>query len=696
MRPLLHLHIPSFAGCKKNSFLKKTNTYFFLLMLTAISPAAFAQKHDTLETVRIPAKKGRIITKAPTPVQLLNRGELDKRNSISIADAVKYFAGVNVKDYGGIGGLKTISVRSLGANHTGVMYDGLLLGDAQGGQADLGKFSLDNVQEIRLSNAGPSEILLPARAFASGALLSVNTVSASGDTSPAISFGIRQGSFGYISPFFALKTFIGKNCTTGFSGTYQQAKGNYPFKSYENGGGTKQRNNSVIKAIRLEYDVALPFNDTNRFRFKAYYYQSKRGLPGAVVFYNNSPGNQKLHDENIFFQASHEKKLSAKSYLLLSAKYSADNYYYIDPAYPNSFGKLENRFHQKEIYFSAGYKYDLTRAFSASFASDLYNSRLKRTDLLSQGFADPKRNTFLNNLALRFVKNKTEASGNVLYTVINEKVSAGKAGRNLQEFSPALAVSVAPFRYMPMRFRAFYKKIFRAPTFNDLYYTNIGNTALRPEFADQYNAGITFNSRPVLFMNKLVFTGDAYLNNVKDKILAVPRQNLFQWSMQNIGAVRIKGADLGLHIDFNRLKQLQLSSGVTYSFQQSLDVSNKNSSLYGTQLPYTPKHSGSFHTDATYKALVLSYNILFSSYRYRAGDAIPENLVQGWSSNDISLGYSFTKNRYAGYKILAEANNIFNTQYEIIKYYPMPRFNYRLSLLVSIHNKIYQTKQTSK
>ncbi len=44
-----------------------------------------------------------------------------------ISDAVKYFAGVAVKDYGGQGGLKTISLRGLSSHHTAVSYDGLIL-----------------------------------------------------------------------------------------------------------------------------------------------------------------------------------------------------------------------------------------------------------------------------------------------------------------------------------------------------------------------------------------------------------------------------------------------------------------------------------------------------------------------------------------------------------------------------------------
>jgi vitamin B12 transporter len=149
--------------------------------------------------------------------------------------------------------------------------------------------------------------------------------------------------------------------------------------------------------------------------------------------------------------------------------------------------------------------------------------------------------------------------------------------------------------------------------------------------------------------------------------------------MQNIGRVKIKGLDATLHLHFKKINGVQLSSNISYTIQLALDVSDATSTLYKTQLPYTPMHTGSVNLSAQYKKATLSYNVLASSYRYRQGDAIPENLLQGWSSHDVSLAYTVKEN----YKIVAEANNFFNTQYEIIRYYPMPRFNYRISFIVN-------------
>src|SRR5436190_10543782 len=64
-------------------------------------------------------------------VQTLSGPELKKLSVHSVADALRYFAGVQVKDYGGVGGLKTINVRSLGTQHVGIFYDGIELSNAQ-------------------------------------------------------------------------------------------------------------------------------------------------------------------------------------------------------------------------------------------------------------------------------------------------------------------------------------------------------------------------------------------------------------------------------------------------------------------------------------------------------------------------------------------------------------------------------------
>ncbi len=651
-----------------------------------------AQKHDTLSNVKVIAKRNYSSITSPTPVQILNTVDASKTNSYSVADALKHFAGVVVKDFGGIGGLKTVSVRSLGASHTGILYDGIALGNAQAGLIDLGKFSLDNIYQIELHNSGPSDNLSSAKAYSYSSLLVIKTISgiANRDSANTINLKIQSGSFGYISPSLAIQKLINKRLTISFSGQYQLAISDYPFISYENNTSHLKRINSDINSFRMEADAGFQVNEHNKINFKTYFNNSRRGLPGAIVFYNTI-SNQRLNEREMFVQGSWRNKISLKSELLVNGKYQQDKSYYLDPSYPNNFGKLENEFHQKEIYLSAVYSYAFNSNLHVSFAADAFNNKLTRTDIFAQNFAAPTRTSFLNNIAFQLKKKQYELSGNFLYSIINEKVKLGESGNNFHRFSNGLAFSIQPFKTVPFRTRIFYKHIFRAPTFNDLYYTNVGNTKLRPEFADQFNIGFTYEKQPFLFLKRCWITTDAYYNTVNDKILAAPRQNLFQWSVQNIGKVKIKGIDIAVHSEFKEWKNLQLSTDITYTFQEALDLSDATSPLYKTQLTYTPKNSGSGTLSVNYKRFFLNYNILFSSYRYKQGDQVFENILQPFTTNDLSFS-CFFKEKKAVYKLVFEANNIFNTQYELVKYYPMPLSNYRLTLNIFLKQNKTQFK----
>lgn len=639
----------------------------------------YAQQPDTLPAVKVVAQELADVSKAATAVQQLGKKELSMLNSISVADAVKYFSGVLIKDYGGIGGLKTISVRSLGASHTGVMYDGIIVGDAQGGQIDLGRFSLDNIETIQLSVSNPGNILLPARSWASASVLSL-TSSTIKKLKPSLTLRAKGGSFGFFNPSLLLGSGMGEKFNHALSAEYQQADGRYPYRNYVAGEADSKRLNSDIKTYRAEYDAGYAINDSNQLKLKLYYYHSERGLPGAVILYNNF-SNERFDNEVFFSQLSWQKKITAKSSLLLNGKFSRDYKYYLDPSYPNSAGKLENRLHQQEFYFSGAYSYKISEVLSAAYAADYFNSKLKRTDDFAQGFANPARDNFLNNLALVYEKNNLTANANILYTVLREKVQNGTTGRNLNEISPAASFSYHFSKQSPVRLRAFYKRIFRAPSFDDLYYTNVGNTDLKPEFVDQYNLGATFSRQSLSPNTSVLVTADAYYNKVKDKILAVPRQNLFQWTMLNIGKVEIKGLDATVLLRWKKGEDLSLSPRLSYTFQQARDMSDPSSALYKKQIPYTPEHSGAAGLNVQYKNFTAAYNALFSSYRYRLGDQVNENLVKEWATQDVSLGYIFKGKKNNEYRITGELNNIFNKQYEIIKYYPMPRFSYRIGMI---------------
>ena len=142
----------------------------FAIPCGAVEVDSEAFDSTTLNEVIVVSRRKEIIQS-----QRLDGAQLQSLNSQSVADALRYFSGIQVKDFGGIGGIKTINIRSMGTHHVGVFYDGIQLGNAQNGQIDLGRYSLDNIEEINLYNGQKSNIFQGAKDFGSSGTIYIRT-----------------------------------------------------------------------------------------------------------------------------------------------------------------------------------------------------------------------------------------------------------------------------------------------------------------------------------------------------------------------------------------------------------------------------------------------------------------------------------------------------------------------------------------
>ncbi|HXK74376.1 MAG TPA: Plug domain-containing protein, partial [Bacteroidales bacterium] len=92
---------------------------FYLLTLFIFSSYPIYSQEDTikqqLKEVEVSAPYQNSNTIAITPTQQLNAQQLSSLPALQLSDALKYFSGVVIKDYGGIGGLKTVSIRGFGS-----------------------------------------------------------------------------------------------------------------------------------------------------------------------------------------------------------------------------------------------------------------------------------------------------------------------------------------------------------------------------------------------------------------------------------------------------------------------------------------------------------------------------------------------------------------------------------------------------
>ena len=83
---------------------------------------------DSIQSVGEVVVTSRLTFREVIPSHTMKGEQLQRLNTHNIADALRYFAGLQLKDYGGVGGIKTVNIRSMGSNHLGIFYDGIQLG----------------------------------------------------------------------------------------------------------------------------------------------------------------------------------------------------------------------------------------------------------------------------------------------------------------------------------------------------------------------------------------------------------------------------------------------------------------------------------------------------------------------------------------------------------------------------------------
>ena len=642
-------------------------------------PTYAQSKLDSLQQLEEVIVTARNYQKEVIPVQQLSGKELQRLNSHNIADALRYFSGIQIKDYGGVGGLKTVNIRSMGTNHVGVFYDGIELGNAQNGTVDLGRFSLDNMESVTLYNGQKSAIFQPAKDFGSAGTiyLQSRTPQFKGEKRHNVKAAFKTGSFGLVNPSFLWEHRLSQNVSSSLSAEYMYTTGKYKFTYRVKNGydTTAVRQNGDVNAVRIEGGLFGKFKG-GYWRMKGYFYRSERGYPGAIVR-NKFTHEDRQWDTNTFFQGSMKKDFSPCYSLLLNVKYAYDYLHYLaDPNRDESLMYTNNHYYQHEVYTSTANRITLFPWWSLNFSAD-YQFNLLNADL--KDFAYPRRHSFLFAGATAFDFNKLKMQASLLSTVVHDEVTQinSRAAGNKVEWTPTAILSYRPFYPIDFNLRAFYKRIFRMPTLNDLYYTFIGNTDLEPEYTNQYNIGFTYSKDFThTWLKRIEIQTDFYYNEVENKIIATPTSNFFRWTMINLGKVEIRGVDVAVQTEWQLGRELFLNGRVNYTYQKAQDFTNPEDEFYGGQIPYIPWHSGSANLNASFRRWEANYSFIYTGERYSSSANIPVNYQLPWYTSDCSIAYRHPL-RKGNLKATLEVNNLLNQQYEVVACYPMPGINFR-------------------
>ncbi|MBO4475906.1 MAG: TonB-dependent receptor [Bacteroidales bacterium] len=618
----------------------------------SVSWSVLAQEADTLAASSVSSVKSLPVTRAAEEMRLTGVEPL-------VSDAVRRFTGVQLKDYGGAGGLKTVNVRSLGSEHVGVFIGGIQVDNAQNMQVDLGRFSTESFSSVALYNGQKSRRLQTAKEYASGAALYLEPAKPEKD---AWRIRARVGSFPTAGAAVR-RDKVWKDLRLSAGAEFLYSGGRYRYRFFDT---TLVRENSDIRSLKLDSRLEGRLLG-GVWDLYLYAYGSERGFPGPVI--RRASGfpfsAERQADQDAFLQGGWRYDTGIPYSAAVRFKLS-DSYTHYDthPEKNPMALPYDLHFRQRSAYVSLAQSLALGNRWSVDLSTDAQRSVLQA----DRDYAvKPERTTLAAVLAGRYMSPKLRAAAHILWQ------GAWDAGTFRGAWMPSASLHWEPLEWLGLD--AFVKRSCRLPSFNDLYYIAVGNVNLRPEYADQAGLDLRLQGR------HLAFRVSPYCNLVTDKIVALPTATQFRWSMLNIGKVDIAGVDTRLEAS-NTFGECKLQGTLRYTFQSALDHSDPSRQTYGNQIPYAPVHSGSVNLQAEWRGWTLAWETSVTGHRWSTTSNTADYYLPPWTVSDVSLGKSF-----GIFNVSLRAGNIFNAQYQMVKGYPMPGANVMLCFGMTYANR---------
>ena len=585
----------------------------FLTTFLFAASLLVAETPDTLQAVTIVADKGVVVSRTDT---------LPVHRYATVSDALLRFPGLGLSDYGGLAGLKGVSLRGLGTTHTDIYLDGVRVSNFQSGQNDLGMLPLETLGSAVVDYAQNSLSFRTARPVF-------------GDSPFAGRVGLQAGSFGTWMPSVRLDVKASERVAVSAHAAGILTKGDFPY-----GEGNERRTGNDLKQLRAGYDVFGTLTG-GEWLLKTYLNASDRGTPGSLSW----PSEDRQTDRNFVMQGLLRKAFSDRYTLNLSAKGGWDGIYY-----KSAWGDSDYGF--TDLQLNSSHTFRLTDWWGLSLAADLERGTLKAS------YYDAARTAAVAALAtaIRFERFKADLA-------VQYNGTFDKGATPLHSVSPSLDLRLTLFEGFDIV--AFGRRAFRAPTFNELYYPGYGNPDLKPEDAWLTDVGIDWhvgNGSGWAFGAK----ADFFYNSLKDKIISAPSAaDPYLWLPYNVGKVAAKGADAALSL---RYEGERVSGGLSarYAWQSALDKT-PDSYTFDQQIPYVARHTAVLAADIAAAGWRLDALWNWRGGRFDASGQMPD-----WNTLDLTLRKGFRLCSGSELAFFVSVRDLLDCRYELVRDYPMP------------------------
>lgn len=636
----------------------------FLWAGLSLSPSPIIAKTGCVDTLR----EAQVVAVRPLPSDAVPRHTLDsaqfmRLGATSLTEALHHLPGLNIRDYGGAGGLKTVSVRGMGATHTQVMVDGLPVSNAQQGAVDISRYALSELTGITLGMGEQPTLLCPVRALAA-ATLTLNTPQFQPNSSAEI--GITQASWNTWQPHLTAYQKASRRTRLAETLGFDYASNNYP---YSFAGESHRRHNSQFSSWHTQFRSRTQLR-RGTLDGSLRYWGTNRHLPGPVIYYNPQSGTERLQEQESSSSLHWRSTANRSLQWQIAGRHTWQQSHYRNMAVTHIGPSIQD-YDQHEFYTTAGLSYSLTPHWGVSYAAD-YAIQTLYSNLVTSSNA--RRHSLQQAFSLQYSHAMLHATLRLLDHYINNHVQArsaaasSQAALNVHRLTPAFSLSYRPCR--PLWLRMHYKEFFRSPTFTESYYYHLGSPLLRPEATRQGGLGLAFQHEWRLF--DVTATADGYCGQVRHRIVSIP-YNLFLWRTVNKEMVHTAGLDASTRLSVRLQRHLITLTG-NYSLQHA--------QAEGHQLPYTPRHTGA--TSLCWENPWMNTSLSLTAASRRSTTLTPSvasTILPRYHEMSLSLWHRFAVVRQSSSVTLrGDLLNLTNHHYVIIARYPMPGLSYRITI----------------
>ena len=542
----------------------------------------------------------------------------------SIASLFNQVPNVQLRTYGGQGGNATISLDGGSGTHTKVVYEGIDLTSPQNGETDVSQLPPNIISSIVVA-------IQPGVFYGSG---TTDGIVYLGNNSEQTSLTVSNGNWGRTS--WTARTFntLGNFKTQSTFGK-RSAKDNYTVtwgdKSFE------RLNNN----FNQEY-AALSFSGSINQRWKTkgvfLYSAQDRGVAGLI----HSPSLKANREDELMLIALNGTYLFSRGFITGSMQSRQSDETYIDPDY-----NINSRHELSKNTLLVKAKTRINPALSLLFQGN--------TEVEKINSSDTDTHSRINFSGLLSAKINIHS-----VITIQPTIRIDKIGNDHRAMTYSLDLTWQQSEHLKHIIAG--GNSFRAPTFNDMYWTPGGNADLKPEQALKMMAVTSWQKDENNF--DLTFR---YIES-KDLIQWIPDPNY--WYPENIAeTVR---------------KSLTTSGSTSFSF---FTISGFITRLWTRDLKqekalrYAPELSGNLHISTQIKKLDIGiagrYNgTRIAMYDYPEDATLPPHFIP---SIFVHRNFIILKRQLS---LGLSAYNILDTQFETIKGYPESgrSFNFTITL----------------